>query len=155
MTYLNYSLLILLRLKRDIRNGQRDIQRAEQILFPNLPSTPHPSSLPPTKLAGEYFNKGYGSVILTEERHPTKPQEPILAAYRPEIRWGERWEMVHASGDFWTLYIKFPAHSDITTQFYSAKFEMGVDGNVTSLEVDFYDQGEGIRQGLVQFAKVK
>lgn len=63
--------------------------------------------------------------------------------------------MVHVSGEYWTLYIKFPADSDIMVQFYRAKFEVGVNGCVTSLEVDFYDQDEGIRQGLVQFDKVK
>lgn len=133
---------------------QRDIDMADDILFPDRSKYPSQPSIKPGQLTGAYFNQGYGPINLFEEPLSANSDETVLVANRTELIWAQQWRLHHVSGDYWTLYIKILLGINAITQFHAAEFKIGVDGKVAGLEVSIYDRNGDVNEGKVLFQKV-
>ncbi|KAM4057712.1 reverse transcriptase (RNA-dependent DNA polymerase) [Hirsutella rhossiliensis] len=142
------------RLKERERDMQRDIEKADDILFPERPKRPSPPSIKPSELTGLYSNLGYGQITLFQELLSANLDETVLVADRIELLWAQQWRLHHVSGDYWTLYSKMLLGINAVTRFYAAEFKIGVDGKVAGLEVSMYDRYGGVNEGTVLFHKV-
>lgn len=122
---------------------QRDIADAVNVLFPNRPKSPLPSTLKTSDLAGKYRHSGYGPVELREKPHPTNENQTILVT-------GDDDELHHVTGDFWVLYL---IDGNGPAGFYSAQFAVGVDGKAASLAVDVFDRREMVDEGTIVYLR--
>ncbi|KND94311.1 hypothetical protein TOPH_00768 [Tolypocladium ophioglossoides CBS 100239] len=141
------------RLKEIREQAARDLKNADEILFPNRPKHALPHSVATSQLTGVYHDQGYGTIRLYEEPNPDKANETILVADRTELTWQQQFRLHHVSGDYWTVYIKYLAGLDPVMEFQTGEFKIGVDGKVSSLEVDFNDRGD-VHQGAILFNKI-
>lgn len=143
------------RLKHDAEQARRDLERADDIAFPNRPKEPLPASVEISQLAGTYFDPGYGAVTFVQQPNPDNSSETLLVAERPDFTWNQRWQLRHVSGDYWTLMVTIMGDHGWPKEFQAANFKIGVDGNVTGFEVDYYDRNEDVRQGTILFNRVE
>ena len=111
-------------------------------LYPDRPETPIPGELRTEELAGTYFDKGYGNLTLREAPHPRNEGEPILVSQREGTTWRQRVEMHHVSGPYWIYYAEM--YTWYQNAALAARFEVGVDGKVKRVVVDFMGNGDGI-----------
>lgn len=133
--------------------AQRNLQKADDILFPNRPKPASPPSIKAAQLTGAYFNQGYGAIKLFEEPLSANSDKMVLVANRTELTWVQQWRLHHVSGDYWTLYSTMFG-VELSTAYYAAEFKIGVDGKVAGLEVSMADQSGALSDGTVLFTKV-
>ncbi|KAM4067628.1 beta-lactamase [Hirsutella rhossiliensis] len=141
-------------LKEHARDMQCDIQKADDILFPERPKYPYPPSVILSELTGFYSNLGYGRFNLVQQQLSANSDQTVLVADRTELLWAQQWRLRHVSGNYWTLYSKMLLGINTVTRFYAAEFKIGVSGKVTGLEVSMYDRYGGVDEGTVLFHKV-
>ncbi|KAK2599938.1 hypothetical protein QQS21_005322 [Conoideocrella luteorostrata] len=131
---------------------ERDLKNATEILFPNRARNPQPPTVSVGALEGVYRSQGHGTFRLFEERHPHHANKTALVANRPELLFDHQLRLEHASGDYWTIYAEQADGAD-NVYFFAGQFEIGVDGKVAGLKIDFHSRG--MHEGTVLFSKIE
>jgi hypothetical protein len=139
--------------KQTWENIRKEIDMAEDTLYPHKPKEPVPPTLSPDQLVGKYFHKGYGTVTLFEEPVSADSNTTILMANRTELTWKQQWRIHHVFGDYWIMYIKVLLGLDDVFAYSAAQFKFGDDGKLLGLEITLKD-GE-LLEGVFLFKKVE
>ncbi|KJZ75351.1 hypothetical protein HIM_05277 [Hirsutella minnesotensis 3608] len=142
------------KLKESRKANVQRLENAKDILFPRRPEKPSPPSLEISQLAGSYMDSGYGLLRLAPMPHPRHTHETILVANRTEFIFEHQLQLHHVSGDYWIAYFVLPGELKTQTKFFASRFIFGADGQASSLEIDLYDQGTKVREGVVTFEKI-
>lgn len=130
--------------------------KAVSRLYPDQPDPPLPPTLNTSLLTGTYHDPGYGAITLREEPHPTRPDEMILLADRPEMTWRYTLELHHVSGDHWVVYDKIIGiPNSLFNDFSAGEFRIGADGKVSSLDIHWESHvGPPMDEGVTSFRKI-
>lgn len=142
------------RRRKQWREQQENNKNAKNILYPNLPETPLPSSVKASQIAGTYQDAGYGEFIFEERPHPDDASKSILVATREEFLIAPRCELHHVSGDYWIMWVMHPPTKSIM-DWQPVTVKVGPDGEVSELEVKYQLFYEKTDQGSVFLKKVK
>ncbi|PHH89700.1 hypothetical protein CDD83_5481 [Cordyceps sp. RAO-2017] len=140
--------------RKNIGEYLRVPDNVDQVLFPDRPSPPLPSTFKVEDLVGRYSGPGYGEFTLRQEPHPDKSGEKILVADRDDMTWRYRISMHHASGNYWGVYLTVPSNPTFFLEYLPAEFTTGVDGRVSTLIIDWIVRMEGVDEGKVAFQKI-
>lgn len=142
------------RRRKQWHEQEENNKNAKNILYPNVPETPLPSSVKPSQIAGIYHDAGYGEFIFEERTHPDDITKSILVATREEFLATLRYELHHVSGDYWIMWEMHPPTESIS-DWQPVTVKVGPDGKVSELEVKYQLFYEKIDQGSVFLKKVK
>jgi hypothetical protein len=105
------------------------LDNAKSILFPNIPSTPLPLSLPLESYTGTYSHPAYKNMTITLPPSSSSPSR--LHIDRKDVTWKTFMDLEHVSGEHflaWTDSLTAP--KGIFKSAMAAEFRLGVDGTV-------------------------
>ncbi|PHH74848.1 hypothetical protein CDD80_2785 [Ophiocordyceps camponoti-rufipedis] len=142
------------KMRQDDEKDRRSIANATNILFPDRPRPPLPSSLKPSQLAGRYRHPGYGTFDLRPERKASGEAETILVADRDDFEVRYQLRLHHVSGEYWAVFIESPDREPGPSAFYRAQFNLGSHGRVTSLAITMFNREENVLEGVVVYERV-
>jgi hypothetical protein len=145
---------MLFRQKKRALQRQYRLEKADDILYPDRPKQSLPPSIEVDQMVGNYFNPGYGSFSLFKKTISDDPNAIIFVANRTELTWAQQWRLHHVSSNYWTLYSKLLLGINEIEGYYAAEFVAGVDGKVSSFQVQMYDQDLDINEGTIVFEKI-
>lgn len=99
------------------------------------PGVPSPVGL--EVLCGSYHDPGYGTNTFTAQKDSGE-----LVAERPDLWSKYRVTLRHVSAEYWVARIKQTGSEGGLAMDLPAKFEIGVDGQVKSLTIDYGANGK-------------
>ena len=123
-------------------------------VYPDRADPPLPPTLDIGHFKGTYSHPGYGTINLREEPHPEKADQKILVVDRDEMAWRYRLSFHHISGDHWVCYQTIPSSpSKFFQGAHGAKFNVGANGKVETLEINWYNAMRGASEGLAIYKR--
>jgi hypothetical protein len=105
-------------------------------------------------LQGIYNDPGYGRITLRGGHHPDRSEEKILVADRHDMTWKYQMRLHHVSGDYWIIYLPFLENPGYIVEFVAGDFEIGSNGKVVGLQVDWVNRPTGEMEGRALFKKL-
>jgi hypothetical protein len=129
---------------------------AVDLLYPDRPAEPRPSTVDISNLTGTYYDRGYGAITFRVEEDAEDESKLVLVADRPEMTWRYRYLLRHVTSDYWVMWTWNLANpKSFMSDFAKAEFVFGVDGSVSALKVAMASNlGEYHDEGTVVFDKV-
>ena len=136
--YILTGFQFLYRLKEQAKEGKREVEKAIDCLYPNRPAVAVPPSVEIAQLTGRYYHPGYGTVELYQQSHQIENMTDwTLEADRTDLLWQQKWRLRHVSSSYWILYATRLADPGDVAEYSTAKFQLGIAGSVSSLEINF------------------
>ncbi|KAH9885525.1 beta-lactamase/transpeptidase-like protein [Xylariomycetidae sp. FL2044] len=105
----------------------------------------------------DYTDKGNSNSRMSSTGSRLRPgsqkrRRPQLRAVRRDMQWQMTYEFEHASGEYWAVVIDMlNSPNRLNGQLARAEFEVGVDGKVAGVGMEFLEDGY---EGVVLFEKV-
>ncbi|OAA53170.1 Beta-lactamase-type transpeptidase fold domain containing protein [Cordyceps fumosorosea ARSEF 2679] len=130
-------------------------EKAVEILFPNRPEPPLPSSFGMHQLVGTYTNAGWGEVAFTEAQHGSGTGGSVLVGPRPHASFRHTFVLEHMTGNYWLLTAVTDGGSPFTKRFFAARFVAGVDREPIRLELDTAQGPSNAGDGVIVFGESK
>ena len=112
------------------------------ILYPDRPDPPLPSSVDTQTLAGKYHDAAYGTLDFKEQKF--KNGTDLVAEMR-EATFPYRVRLEHVTGNHWTAYMYSIGTVPEPAEYGRANFEIGPDGNPTTLVIYAFSLEEAKR----------
>lgn len=128
--------------------------KSEEAVLPDRADPPVPSQVNISKLAGSYYDAGYGKMTLKEESDPEKPESKILVAERLDVWLRYRLRLHHVSGDWWVCVLSLLENTAFNLAF-PADFRIGANGEVLAINIEFKNDMVGMDEGAVLFERLK
>ncbi|KAI1343055.1 beta-lactamase/transpeptidase-like protein [Xylariaceae sp. FL0016] len=141
-------------------------ETALETLYPEHAEPPLPYALPLNSYVGTYYHPAYHNLTLdpiidtyTQMQSPRSPRKTQrvrgkkeLKAVREDVQWQMLIELAHVSGEYWVAFVEpLTTRSGLDVEVARAKFEVGVNGKVMSLVMEFFEDGT---EGEVRFDKI-
>lgn len=132
---------------------------ARDILYPDVPSPPIPPALPLEEYAGTYSHPAYRNITFTLQEPP--PGLP-LAEHTKQVLHSNMHRLVnltvdleHVSGEFFAAWTDLEVTAPFARGAVTAQFEVGSDGKVQKLGLDFVvGHPSRDQEGLIWLDKV-
>lgn len=132
---------------------RQDIAKCSQRLYPNLPSSPIPATLPLEAYKGHYSHPGYGDLFIgtldelkasafgfsgfPPSSQTEGEEDGSLYLWRsPEAADQLLGRLEHKTGEYWLTYISAMYLPEAVAYCARTEFRVGVDGQVTSVGVN-------------------
>ena len=136
--------------------AQARLSRAVDILFPDRTLTPLPPSLSWEKYTGRYYHPAYLNMTLELGEVDRNSGAFTLKADRTSFTWQTLAEFKHVSGEYWIMYSRL-AHapgSRVLEDMAAVEFRIGVDGEISSLGVEWRDTFGNAVDGWIWYDRV-
>jgi hypothetical protein len=105
--------------------------KTKEELYPDLPETRIPLTLPMEKYAGEYRDEGYGTLVIHCE-------DGKLQVDARDRTWRFKLEFEHVSGEF--FIVEMLDVDTMSRETLRAQFRIGADGGVSELGIAFVEE---------------
>lgn len=126
--------------KKQLAEEERTIAGYIDVLYPDRPDEPVPSTHELAAIAGKYYHPGYGAVHFEIQTNPRNVSENVLIADRSELAFPAQWQLEHVSGDDWLIW-RLIYNGTRSTGAYAARIETSVSGNVESINLKTEEAG--------------
>lgn len=128
-------------------------QAAIEMLFPDRPQTPQPSTFIISQLVGNYKHAGWGEVTFTAAQDPEDISKTILVGPRPNASYRHTFILEHITGDYWLLNIASEGHSPYRDTYRTAQFVAGESGEPATIRIDTAPSLQDAGDGIVVFTR--
>lgn len=129
-------------LEKSAKESAKNLKNATNILYPDRPNPPLPSSVDTKTLAGKYHDAAYGTLDFKEQKGKNGTD---LAAEMREATFPYRVRLEHVTGNHWTAYMCNIGTVPEPAEYGRAHFEIGPNGKPTTLIIDAFSSDEAKR----------
>ncbi len=109
--------------------------KTKEEIYPDLPTTPIPLTLPPSLYAGLYMHEGYGNVVVKYEKR-------MLRVDATDRTWRFKLSLEHVSGEFFVAELLDV--DTLTKDNIKAQFRLDAKGTVSEFGIDLVEELEDL-----------